>query len=162
MALSRSHDLINLMLLVPTLYFVPREFYLPFATGYLIGTFLLSPDLDLKHSKPSKRWKVFRYLWRPYQSKSKHRGISHVPIVGTFIRIAYLVLAVFLLFQAFVLLLHYVDPSLEVFLTKVDMIGLLQELMYREESFYFLLGLILSEVFHVLIDLISSFLKGYL
>ncbi|MFZ8787486.1 DUF2227 family putative metal-binding protein [Thermocrinis sp.] len=52
MALGKTHELINLLVLPGFLYFLPKEFYLSFSVGYLLDTFLLSPDLDLKHSAP--------------------------------------------------------------------------------------------------------------
>jgi uncharacterized metal-binding protein len=67
LALGRTHELINLLALPGFLYFLPKEFYLPFGLGYVLGTFLLSPDLDLKHSKPFKRWKALKILLFPYQ-----------------------------------------------------------------------------------------------
>jgi len=50
LALGRTHELINLLALPGFLYFLPKEFYLSFSVGYVLGTFLLSPNLDLKHS----------------------------------------------------------------------------------------------------------------
>jgi len=107
LALGRTHELINLLALPGFLYFLPKEFYLPFSVGYVLGTFLLSPDLDLKHSKPSKRWKALKILWRPYQKKSKHRGISHIPLLGTFTRLLY----IFLLITALYYLLYFLLSS---------------------------------------------------
>lgn len=161
MALARHHDLLNLLALPVCLYFVPKDFYLPFSAGYLIGTFLLSPDIDLSHSKPSKRWKFLRFLWLPYQRLSRHRGMSHVPLLGTFLRLFYF-LAV-LTFTYFVLLgvaTNY-SPELAKLLLKVDLVGLMEDIFRREEAFYFVLGLIVSEVLHVLLDLLTSFVKKF-
>lgn len=66
------------------------EYAVVFVVAYLFGTFLLSPDLDLKKSDPLKNWGVLRWLWRPYARFFKHRGISHMPIVGTMTRVIYL------------------------------------------------------------------------
>jgi uncharacterized metal-binding protein len=107
LALGRTHELINLLALPGFLYFLPKEFYLSFSVGYVLGTFLLSPDLDLKHSKPSKRWKALKILWRPYQKKSKHRGISHIPLLGTLTRLLY----IFLLITALYYLLYFLLSS---------------------------------------------------
>ncbi|MFZ8861871.1 MAG: DUF2227 family putative metal-binding protein, partial [Thermocrinis sp.] len=107
MALGRTHELINLLVLPGFLYFLPKEFYLSFGVGYVLGTFFLSPDLDLKHSKPSKRWKALKILWRPYQEKSKHRGISHIPILGTFTRLLYIFLIITALYYLLYFFLSY-------------------------------------------------------
>lgn len=59
--------------------------------AYLFGTFMLSPDLDLRNSQPSKRWGWFRFLWRPYSKTHAHRGISHNLLFGSAERVLYLV-----------------------------------------------------------------------
>lgn len=61
-----------------------------FTVSYLFGTFLLSPDLDLKENASSKNWGLFRLFWRPYSALFRHRGLSHTPVVGTLTRILYL------------------------------------------------------------------------
>ncbi len=161
MALGRSHDFVNLLALPACLYFLPREFYIPFTAGYLVGTFLLSPDLDLPRSKPSKRWKTLRLIWRPYQALSKHRGVSHVPLLGTLVRLAYF--SLMLLFFYFVLLgiSSKYAPELKEFLLSLDPLEFFSELAQREWFFYFVLGVVLSEIFHVLLDLLTSTLKRF-
>lgn len=61
-----------------------------FTVSYLFGTFLLSPDLDLKENASSRNWGLLRLFWRPYSALFKHRGLSHTPVVGTLTRILYL------------------------------------------------------------------------
>lgn len=161
MALGRSHDYVNLLALPACLYFLPKEFYLPFTAGYLIGTFLLSPDLDIPRSKPSKRWKALRLIWRPYQAFSKHRGTSHIPFLGTFLRLAYLSsMLVFFYFVLFGVSAKYL-PQLKEFLLAFDPFEFFSSLMQKEEVFYFALGVVVSETFHVLLDLLTSLLKRF-
>lgn len=65
--------------------------------GFGLGTYyVLSPDLDLKHSNPSKRLGIFRILFAPYRKLSgKHRStISHSPILSNAIRVAYCLIPV--------------------------------------------------------------------
>lgn len=69
-----------------------------FVVAYLFGTFLLSPDMDLNTSDPMKNWGLLRLLWRPYANVFKHRGISHMPILGTLTRVIYIVLLVYVVF----------------------------------------------------------------
>ncbi|MFN7064688.1 MAG: DUF2227 family putative metal-binding protein [Aquificaceae bacterium] len=161
MALGRTHDFVNLMALPFCLYYTPKEFYLPFTLGYLFGTFLLSPDLDLPKSKSSKRWRRLRLVWRPYQLLSKHRGLSHFPILGTALRFGYLFLI--FLFSYFVLLglsLRYI-PSLQGLLFSFDPFSLISYVAEKEETFYFALGLVISEVFHIFLDLLTTYLKRF-
>ena len=58
--------------------------------GTLIGTFLLSPDLDMWTASPIKRWGPLRFLWAPYAFLHKHRGYSHNPFLGPAGRLFYL------------------------------------------------------------------------
>lgn len=60
--------------------------------GNTFGGLWLSPDLDLKHSKPSKRWWILGWYWDVYRAIcGKHRsGISHTPFIGSAGRIIYL------------------------------------------------------------------------
>ncbi|WP_320666737.1 metal-binding protein [Prochlorococcus sp. MIT 1307] len=59
-------------------------------TAFFIGGLWLSPDLDTK-SIPLKRWGILQGLWWPYRKAISHRSIlSHSPVIGTFLRVAYL------------------------------------------------------------------------
>jgi uncharacterized metal-binding protein len=159
LALGRTHELINLLALPGFLYFLPKEFYLPFSIGYVLGTFLLSPDLDLRHSKPSKRWKALKILWRPYQKKSKHRGISHIPILGTLTRLLYIFLLITALYYLlYFLLSHYWQESTQK-ISQLNPLIFAEKLAYKEWTFYALLGLIASEIIHISLDLLWSFWK---
>jgi uncharacterized metal-binding protein len=60
--------------------------------AFLLGGLLLSPDLDTR-SNPSQRWGPLRWLWWPYRKLLRHRSLlSHSPLLGTAIRLAYLAL----------------------------------------------------------------------
>ncbi|MDA0710527.1 MAG: DUF2227 family putative metal-binding protein [bacterium] len=79
-------------------YFGYKEFVAiakVFVVSYMLGSLLLSPDMDLNASGPMKNWGVLRFLWRPYTAMFKHRGLSHVPVFGTMTRICYLFLVAF-------------------------------------------------------------------
>jgi len=125
----------------------------------VLGTFLLSPDLDLKHSKPSKRWKALKILWRPYQKKSKHRGISHIPLLGTFTRLLYIFLIITALYYLLYFFLSYYWQESTQKISQLNPLILVEELAYKEWTFYALLGLIASEIIHISLDLLWSFWK---
>lgn len=60
------------------------------AGSFLFSGLMFGPDLDI-YSVQFKRWGVLRWIWRPYQKSMRHRSwLSHGPIVGTLIRLAYL------------------------------------------------------------------------
>lgn len=88
---GRVHETVNLIALPPMLYFLPESLpKLPFAAGYLFGTFWLTPDLDLTTSRPSRRWGVLRLFWLPYSWLFPHRSLSHRPFLGALTRVLYL------------------------------------------------------------------------
>ncbi len=94
---GKTHDIINtivLFALLGSLYYIYSanvyahfmeylDIYtiVVFSLSYMFATFYLSPDLDLD-STPYKRWKYLRFLWWPYKTIFKHRGLSHNPIIG--------------------------------------------------------------------------------
>lgn len=161
MALGKSHDFINMLALPLCLYHIPKEFYFPFSAGYIFGTFLLSPDLDLPQSKPSKRWGKLKFIWMPYQLLSKHRGASHIPLLGTVLRFAYIMLVFIFLYFALLGISSKYAPHIKNLFLSFDPFELLSSLAQREEVFYFTLGVVVSEVFHIVIDLFSTFLKRF-
>jgi len=160
MASHRGHEIFNLLLLLPSAWVVPPEQRLLFSAGYLISTFLMSPDVDLSFSKPSRRLGVFRYIWFPFWLFSRHRGITHVPFLGSLIKLFYLTLLFF--FMYFVLLglfsvLGYGEGIS--FLLRYNPFELIEESASREELFYFVAGFVLADLYHVILDLITSALK---
>lgn len=47
-----------------------------FIASYLVGTYLLNPDLDIE-SDIRNRWWIFGFIWKPFS----HRGILHEPFL---------------------------------------------------------------------------------
>jgi len=98
MASGRSHDFHGLVaaiiaaLVVAACYWqevqgVDGLWALPL--GVLFGAWLLSPDLDLWNTLPTKRWGPLRFLWAPYSWACTHRGVSHSWILGPLSRLLY-------------------------------------------------------------------------
>lgn len=63
-----------------------------FLAGYLIGTFWITPDLDLatQSVRPKQRWGALGWIWVPYGKIFPHRGLSHSWILGPGTRVLYL------------------------------------------------------------------------
>lgn len=60
------------------------------AGGYMFGGLMFGPDLDI-YSRQFQRWGFLRWIWLPYQKSLRHRSfLSHGPIIGTTLRVAYL------------------------------------------------------------------------
>ena len=63
---------------------------LSLAGSFLFSGLMFGPDLDI-YSVQFKRWGMLRWIWRPYQKSMRHRSwLSHGPIIGTLLRLAYL------------------------------------------------------------------------
>lgn len=60
------------------------------ASSFLFSGLMFGPDLDI-YSVQFKRWGRLRTIWLPYQRLLRHRSFfSHGPIIGTTLRIFYL------------------------------------------------------------------------
>lgn len=107
-AQGRTHETINLVALggLAALYtygraqgiapqldatFPPPARFL-FVLSFLIGTFLITPDLDLaeNHVRAKSHWGLLGLLWVPYGMMFSHRGLSHTWFVGPLTRFVYL------------------------------------------------------------------------
>jgi len=94
----------------------------------------LSPDLDTA-SKPFKRWGVLKIVWVPYQKNIPHRSpLSHAPLLGSAIRLAYL--------AALLLPLWIIFPGLRQ----------IEWAITWEKAIAFLVGVELSALNHLLLD----------
>ena len=107
-ASGRIHENVNLVALgfLITAYFIarvlgqahslddalPRVARTGFLLSYLVGTFLVTPDLDLaKNSVRAKsHWGILGLLWVPYGKLFRHRGLSHSWVVGPLTRLLYM------------------------------------------------------------------------
>lgn len=65
-----------------------------FSLSYLLGTFLVTPDLDLAENRVQARnnWGLLGMLWIPYGALFSHRGLSHTWLIGPLTRLLYLAL----------------------------------------------------------------------
>lgn len=112
MASGRTHETINLSVfaLATAGYAYARgqgltaefdtlltlETLLAFSVSYLIGTFFVTPDLDLAENPVQARnnWGLLGFLWVPYGALFSHRGLSHTWLIGPLTRLIYLALLV--------------------------------------------------------------------
>lgn len=103
-ASGRTHNALNLGLLALGLgavfWVAPERFadgwprVFAFAGAYVVGTLLLSPDLDLAHGRVNakRNWGALGALWVPYGRAFAHRGVSHTYLLGPLTRLLYLAL----------------------------------------------------------------------
>ncbi len=159
MASGRTHDIINLVALPPFLYYLNPSDFIGFTAGYLVGTFFLSPDNDLYHSIPNKRWKFLKFIWKPYVKLFSHRGLSHMPILGIISKLLY----IFIITVVFVLILevifHFSFAEGEKFLNSSLQNSDYKEIFLSPFFISFFIGLILAELVHITTDIFYSKLK---
>lgn len=97
---GRTHELVNVLFLAGFTGLLKAAGgdptsppFAAFAGGYLAGTFLITPDLDLAgkgNPRPLRRWGPLAPLWSPYGRLSAHRGLSHTWLAGPLLRLLYL------------------------------------------------------------------------
>lgn len=94
---GRTHDSITLwsLPLIAGLTFARTQsssLTLCVSSSYLFSGLMFGPDLDV-YSHQYKRWGLLRWIWLPYRRSMRHRSFwSHGPLVGTIVRIAYLLI----------------------------------------------------------------------
>jgi uncharacterized metal-binding protein len=98
MALYKSHLKFNLIIALPFflffLYFffhVQIKYLITFSAVFVYASYFLSPDVDLSYKNNLFSLKgILTLPFLLYSFIFRHRGISHIPILGTLTRIAYL------------------------------------------------------------------------
>lgn len=160
LANGKTHEKINLSLLavglVSSLFLFNKGSFLDgffIVLGYVIGTYFLGPDLDLK-SRPFRRWRFLSFIWIPYQT-FKHRSIwTHGIIISDILRYAYL--ASWLLLTITILGIFFNDSistfSLYLKITFSE---------YKSLFFWLVIGNILSSTAHTLTDKTTSTIKRF-
>lgn len=73
--------------------FVTPAMLKTFSLSFMLGTFLVTPDLDLAENRMRARnnWGLVGLLWVPYGAIFSHRGISHSWIIGPLTRLLYMI-----------------------------------------------------------------------
>lgn len=156
MASGRTHDIVNLVVFPPVVYYLQPVEFVSFTAGYLAGTFFLSPDNDIYHSSQNRRWKFLRFIWYPYTRMFRHRGISHLPFYGAATKLMYLSVI-------FTIILVSIDFLLET-TTGEDFLrlDLGRDFVYfftEPDVLSFISGLLLSEIVHIFTDMVYSIVK---
>lgn len=134
-----------------------------FSCGFVFATLFLGPDLDLFHSKVTKNWGILRWLWWPYSRVCKHRGSSHIPLLSSFVRLAYLQLSVLLIILVFGNLWGVIlDEAMDIKYTK-NLYSHFNYLAlgYPRQLGMFVLGIVSSDLLHIVSDFVSSWRKKW-
>ncbi len=159
-----THDRITLWLF-PGVVFITYlitlngELTLLLGGGFFFAGLMFGPDLDI-YSIQFKRWGILRVIWLPYQKLLRHRSwLSHGLIIGTVIRILYLLLWLFLggiLGIAITQIIWGFDWNWQRFI--VNIVESIKE-VYLANAIALFVGLDLGAISHSLSDWISSTYK---
>jgi uncharacterized metal-binding protein len=159
LASGRTHEIVNLIVLPPAVYYLQPSDFVSFTAGYLVGTFFLTPDNDIYLSKPNKRWKILKIIWIPYTKIFKHRGVSHIPLYGTVFKIIYLSIMFFFILFTFKYIFSYIYPDKQIITFNIDS---LKDFVSTPFVFSFFVGMVLAELVHIFTDIIYSNFKKLL
>lgn len=146
MANYRTHSTFNLFIALPLLlaggYYYLHLKFMPltaFGTIFAYGTLFLSPDLDLAYQIKLKSLRGLLTLpFRPYSRLFRHRGLSHVPFIGTLTRVVWLALIILASF-------YILNMGHQPFLSFIK--------AHRETFIFSLAGLASADLCHLLLDL---------
>ena len=102
---GRTHDRITWVASIPITalaYDALGQDGLIVGGSFIFAGLMFGPDLDIK-SVQVNRWGHLKWFWKPYQVLIPcHRSVfSHGPIIGTAIRLCYLLLPLSILAMAF-------------------------------------------------------------
>ncbi len=124
---------------------LPGPSRLALLVSYLIGTFLVTPDLDLAENsvRAKSNWGLLGLLWVPYGALFKHRGLSHSWILGPATRLVYMAM----LALALAWLADAAAPYLGYHFSVEVPLG-----NWRELAFGALIGYYLSQWLHLVAD----------
>ncbi|MDX8430581.1 MAG: DUF2227 family putative metal-binding protein [Candidatus Algichlamydia australiensis] len=146
MANYRTHSTFNLLIALP-LFLAGGYYYLhlepipliAFGAIFSYGTLFLSPDLDLAYQiKVGSLRGLLTLPFRPYSRLFRHRGLSHMPILGTITRVIWLALIILAIF-------YILNMGHQPFVSFIK--------AHREIFLYSLAGLIAADLSHLLLDL---------
>jgi uncharacterized metal-binding protein len=161
MAKGKTHDFFNLLMgtffsILLVWRGISWENLGFFLLGFLTATWVLS-------IMPKKRSGVLlRFILFPYSILFKHRGLSHSFLFGSLTRVLYLILVGNLMFYSFSRFgwINYDETdywdSLTHFLSGFD-----SEQWQYQALIWVFIGLVLSDFFHLLVDVFFSKLKRF-
>ncbi|WP_020063344.1 metal-binding protein [Bacillus sp. 123MFChir2] len=146
---GKTHTKINLVSLPIVLFMLASygltnfDFLLTFAIGFIVGTYFLTPDLDI-HSAAYRKWGLLRIFWYPYQTMMPHRSpLTHTIIIGDLIRLLYMLLV----FSPFLYVLNKT-------LLEGELLEIAKE--HEVEIITFVLGVIAASTLHIIADGVNT------
>jgi uncharacterized metal-binding protein len=148
MSCSSTHDKITYILapliLVGAWWFI-GYYALIIALAFLFSGLMFNGDLDLQ-SQVYNRWLLFRWIWLPYRRFGHRSFWTHGIIIGTLIRLLWIVIPVTAL----------------LYFTGYYQVTLPYIIKYEFEILYAIVGLELGNISHTFMDWMSTGFKKIL
>ncbi|MGK7945394.1 MAG: metal-binding protein [Microcystaceae cyanobacterium] len=127
--------------------------------SFLFAGFMFGPDLDI-YSIQYQRWGILQFIWNPYQKLIPHRSLfSHGFLIGTIIRVVYLV-GVILILMGFIAMIGHLVSGGRGLLADFEP-KLFQSMIkqYATEALALLIGLEVGAMSHSIADHLDSAAK---
>jgi uncharacterized metal-binding protein len=168
------HTTINLLIGLPFCYCgffqqqrVPCELVVTSTVSFIVGTLLLSPDLDLRQSIPTKNWGILKVIWVGYHRMFKHRGKSHSLLFSCVTKLIYLLVVTLTLMSSVVVAINLYrhNPSVAALVTAKEELlegsrGVLELIIeYKNYILATLTGIVASDWIHIVTDRVCSAFK---
>lgn len=151
---------------------------------YLFASNYFQPDLDVLNNRPgmghfpigrwSQNWKFGRflrwfvyplnrfwyYLWQPYASLLTHRGAGHIPVLGVWLRVGYLLLWA-IIFNKIFLYFGLKSQYLIIFIDFLKTFYPWSENFLNLTWVLFCFPIYFSDIVHIVVDYKDSHDAGY-
>jgi len=164
MSSGQQHDRIT-WILFPVIAVVSLEVTRPWylstiiSISFLFSGLMFGPDLDIK-SVQTSRWGIFRSFWSLYRRAIPHRSfLSHGFLIGTIVRICYLVGILLLIGTIVMLGYDLIKKSIWDPRQLITQFFNFLFLEHRKEIIASLVGLEIGAMSHYVVDWFSSAFK---
>lgn len=151
---------------------------------YWFSSNYFQPDLDVRKNRPgmghfpigrwTQTWKIGRFLrflvypinrlwyyfWQPYASLLTHRGVGHLPIIGTWVRVGYLWVGC-IIFSKILLYFSIELKSLVIFINFLENFFPFSENFLKIDWVLFCFPIYLTDLVHIGVDFRDSQRAGY-
>ena len=147
MANYKTHSSFNIFIALPVILFLLHHFIKPsfnllitFSICFIYSTLFMNPDLDIANQ--IKLFSLRGFLTLPFRSYShffRHRGISHMFLIGSLTRVLWLGVIAFIIFYIF---------DISFFNAKK-----LTTVLHNKHFLYCLFALSLADLCHLMLDI---------
>ena len=153
MANGKTHDRVNMLIgtvIVGTMigFTNPWQIVFSFSTGWLVATYVFTPDLDVG---PKNRKSLFGVVLYPYSIFFKHRGLSHSLFFGTLSRVTYVALVTLVFY--FIFLSGGLEQTGGTVVSLIK--GYNYNIIFYKAFTWVFIGMLGADLCHILVDKVT-------